>query len=97
MKQKHNQSYLVHQTRPDKHHLVEARSCFYMTKDRKVLLKTKLNCGTNEYGFAFIASFKYVKNRLMATFTPGTSTSSDDGKSFEFTAHTNLTSSLWLT
>jgi len=96
MKPKKISAFLITQTRPDVSNFTAARSCVYTTPDKQVLLKTKLNCGSNEYGFAFIASFKYVKNRLLATLTPGISTSSEDGKSFEFMANTNLVTSFWI-
>jgi len=87
---------LVRHTRPESEQYASVRSCFFTTKHRGELLKTKLNCGTNQFGFTFIASFKEIGGRVIAQLTPGISTYDDDEKTLEFTPSTNLTSSLWL-
>lgn len=87
----------VHQTRPEPQHRNQARHIFFTTPDRKELLKMKLDCGGNEYGYRFFASYKYIKGRLAAILTPGIMTKEESGDSFEFNACTNLTSMIWLT
>lgn len=86
----------VHQTRPEHKHLTAARSVFFTTPDRKELLKMQLDCGGNEYGYRFFASYKYIQGRLAAILTPGIMTKEETGSSFEFNACTNLTSMIWL-
>ena len=95
-KPRHISRELILHTRPDCAQYASARSCFFTTKKRSELLKTKLNCGTNEYGFTFIASFKKIGGRVIALFTPGISTYDEDKKTLDFTPSSNLTSSLWL-
>ena len=86
----------VFQTRPDYKHITAARSYFFTAK-RKELMTTSLNCGNNEYGYTFFATYKHIGKRLAAVITPGIMTKEESGDTFEFGAITNLTSMIWLT